>query len=71
MLGVSDDFTCAHCGGTFMKAWSDEEAQAEAEELFEPDELLDDPVLVCDVCWNKMRTEYPVEMWRVEEKGHA
>lgn len=48
---MSDDFTCAHCGETFPKAWSDEEALAEAEvHGFDPD----DCVVVCEDCHVKI-----------------
>ena len=49
---MSDEYTCAACGETFTKVWSDEEATAEAEQLFPND--LDDLVVVCDDCWQEM-----------------
>ena len=39
MGGVGESYTCENCGGTFRKAWSDEEAQAESESLFPPQDL--------------------------------
>jgi hypothetical protein len=58
-------FTCASCGGTFKKGWSDEEAAAEAQELFpgidvsDPDEA----GVVCDGCFrhimDRARAEAP------------
>lgn len=57
--GMSDDqFTCGACGGTFPKAWSDEEALAEAEDAFDPSEL-EDAAVVCDDCWREMRRAMP------------
>jgi hypothetical protein len=52
-------FTCANCGGTFDKAWSDEESDAEAERLFgvkdAHSKLGDgDMAIVCDDCWKAM-----------------
>jgi len=46
---MSDTFTCAACGETFDKGWSDEEMLAEARlHGFDPD---DDGVLVCNDCF--------------------
>lgn len=44
-------YTCGLCHETFDKEWSDEEALAEAGELF-PGES--DMAVVCDDCWHKM-----------------
>lgn len=44
----SESFTCARCGHTFTKAWTDEEANAEAAARFRK---IDDPVHVCDPCY--------------------
>lgn len=52
---MSDNtYTCAHCGGTFEKGWSDEECQAEADAIWGK---VDDPVLICDDCWQKTRPD--------------
>jgi hypothetical protein len=32
--GREDTFTCSVCGGTFEKAWTDEEAKAELDNTF-------------------------------------
>lgn len=45
---MSDTFTCASCHETFEKEWGDEEAAAEADQLFGE---IADPVTVCDDCW--------------------
>ena len=53
MEAATETFTCENCGGTFPKVWSDEEAAAEAEELF-PGLNVSDPGeagLVCDGCF--------------------
>ena len=56
-------FTCANCGATHEKGWSDEEAAAEAEENFpgidvsDPDEA---PV-VCDDCYQRIMARARVE----------
>jgi hypothetical protein len=46
------EFTCANCGGTFVKGWSDEEAADEAGRVFGAD--IPDPVVVCDDCYTEM-----------------
>ena len=69
----SETFTCEACGKTFPKGWSDEEAAAEAEELF-PGIDPGDPAeagTVCDDCYQQImaraRAEAPEligEGWR-------
>lgn len=55
---MSDSFTCAECGGTFGKGWSDEEGQAEARRNgFDPD--AHDMVVVCDPCYMAMTAAIP------------
>lgn len=51
---MTDTFTCAHCGGTFPKAWTDEEAQAEADNQW-ADELGAgmDMAVICDDCYQR------------------
>jgi hypothetical protein len=45
---MSGSFTCEQCRGTFPKAWSDEERDAEAKANgFD----LDDAIIVCDDCY--------------------
>jgi hypothetical protein len=47
------EYTCAACGRTFTKGWSDEEAAKEREETFPGfDESECD--LVCDTCYKAM-----------------
>src|SRR5689334_18007949 len=43
-------FTCGACGGTFTKAWSDEEARAEANAIG----FRDQSAVVCDPCYVEM-----------------
>ena len=53
---MSETFTCESCGRTFPKGWSDEEAAAEAEELF-PGINPGDPAeagTVCDDCFQRI-----------------
>jgi len=53
---MTDTFTCANCGDTHEKGWSDEEAAAEAQENF-PGIDTTDPVeapVVCDDCYNRI-----------------
>lgn len=51
---MSDTFTCAICDGTFLKGWSEEEAEAEFVQNFgiSKDDVPTD--LVCDDCYHKM-----------------
>lgn len=58
-------FTCDSCGKTFPKGWSDEEAAAEAEELFPGIDVTDpdEAGIVCDACYGhimgRARAEAP------------
>jgi len=54
---MSDTYTCADCHMTFRKGWSDEEAKAEAAEVF-PDVPLEGYAVVCDDCYKKMATYF-------------
>ena len=56
------EFTCDECGGTFPKAWSDEEALAEADGLFGAAGPL---AVICDDCWREFMP------WLVEEHPEA
>lgn len=49
-----DAYTCADCGNTFPKGWSDEEAAAERDRDF-PGLADEDAVVVCDDCYRAMR----------------
>ena len=61
---MSEEYTCAHCGGTWEKAWTDEEAKAESKELglwIEPEDRQtadDEMVIVCDDCFQAMQSWY-------------
>lgn len=45
-------FTCDQCGGTFPRAWSDDEATAEARDVFGRDPETDPTMaVVCDDCY--------------------
>ena len=53
---VTETFTCESCGDTLPKGWSDEEANAEAQELF-PGINPGDPAeaaTVCDDCYQHL-----------------
>jgi ribosomal protein L37AE/L43A len=48
-------YKCAHCGGTFEKGWSDEEAKAEFTQMF-PSYIAEgadvaNVKIVCDDCY--------------------
>jgi hypothetical protein len=50
-------YTCGECGGTYEKTRSDEEALAETATLFAGEYASeDDLAMVCDDCWNAMRS---------------
>lgn len=49
---MSNTYTCALCGGTFNKGWSDEEAEAELASTFAVPK--DECDLVCDNCYKEM-----------------
>lgn len=53
----TDTYTCAHCGGTFRHGWSDDEAKAEARDVFgvDPDEDRT-MAIICDDCYRELRT---------------
>jgi hypothetical protein len=65
---VSDEFTCAACGGTFGKAWSDEEAQAEADDIFGDILVTDGSAIVCDDCFHEMERQVPMRAWAEERR---
>lgn len=49
----SGSFTCAHCGGTFIKGWTDEEALTAAARDF-PDLKPQDAAVICEDCYRKL-----------------
>jgi hypothetical protein len=51
--GVGESFTCARCGTVHEKGWSDEEAMAEAEDLWTPETMADPQAIVCDDCFRE------------------
>ena len=50
------EYKCEMCGGIYESDRSNEEAHAEAEELF--GNLDGDRAIVCDDCWNKMMDHF-------------
>lgn len=60
-------FDCEQCGGTFAKTWSDEEAKAEATQLWAGEIEAGSPmVVVCDDCHKEI-----VERVRDDEAGRS
>lgn len=57
---ADEQFSCAQCGGTFDKGWSDEEAEAEAMGLW--GEI--SSVVVCDDCFQQMTAAIAPESFR-------
>lgn len=47
----AETYTCAHCGWTGEKGWSDEEAEAEAQQNFGGPLDPDDRAIICDDCY--------------------
>jgi len=61
-MSEAREYCCAHCGGTFVSAWDDEDANQEAVEQW--GRRGDDPsmVVVCDDCYREFMA------WRETEK---
>ena len=58
-MSQPDRFTCASCGNSYPKGWTDEECNAEARVNF-PDLDITDPceaALVCDDCYTEIMTK--------------
>jgi DNA-directed RNA polymerase subunit RPC12/RpoP len=54
---MAENYTCANCGGTFEKTYSDEEAMAEMESNFSPEEIAaEGKAIVCDDCYKRFMT---------------
>lgn len=51
-MSEPEEYTCASCGGTFTKTWSDEEAIAEMHENFGPNMTVDQCEIICDDCYH-------------------
>jgi hypothetical protein len=68
---VADDtFTCARCGGTWDKVWTDEEAMAEAEATFTEAELTDAAV-ICDDCYQAFMPALPRLRAEIDQEAAA
>lgn len=52
-----DIYTCGNCGGTFEKAWSDDESDAEARQMF-GEIPAEEKAVVCDDCYRAMMQWY-------------
>lgn len=64
---MAEQYTCAACGETYDKGWSDEEAEGELAETF-PGFDVEECSLVCDDCFQAMkpRTLSPIERQYLE-----
>jgi hypothetical protein len=58
------EYTCAHCGGTFKRGWSEEEALAEKQQLW-GDLPLEECAQLCDDCFVEFNK------WLREKEGHG
>lgn len=67
---TADTFTCARCGRTFDKDWSDEEARAEAEAAFSAAEL-EETSDVCDDCHKALMAAMPRLRAQVDQEAAA
>lgn len=64
------EWRCDACGGIFARAWTQEEAEAEAAKVFRPEEIdMENRAEVCDVCWTAMRQAMPDLDARYAEQG--
>jgi hypothetical protein len=62
---MAEKYTCAACGGTFSKGWSEEEALAESRDVFGVDPAQDPTMaVVCDDCYKAMTAVIPPDEWR-------
>lgn len=60
---MDDTFTCARCGHTYPKAWSDAEAIAEGNRFMNDDHPVvgldeSDVVVICDDCYHTLLVWY-------------
>ena len=55
MSGIGEPYICEHCGGSFVKTRSDEEAIAEARAIRPGDhiERPEDRATICDACYRE------------------
>jgi DNA-directed RNA polymerase subunit RPC12/RpoP len=56
MTDAPNEYTCAICGGTFKKGWSDEDAAAELRTNW-PGIPPEDCAIVCDDCFRRILPE--------------
>jgi DNA-directed RNA polymerase subunit RPC12/RpoP len=53
--GIGDTYTCAGCGGTFLRTVGETDAEQEYRRMFpQSAETEADRELVCDECWKRM-----------------
>lgn len=63
----ANEYQCEICLGVFVKGWSDEEAQAEYEQLFPKHVAAKaDKGVVCDDCYKKLVAWKPPEQAEAE-----
>jgi hypothetical protein len=55
---MAEEYTCALCGETFEKGWSDEEAHAETREKFLGFDPEKDCAVICDDCYQAFMAWY-------------
>lgn len=67
---MTNKYTCEACGGTFEAAWTEAEAKAEADAVYQPGELdREGAAMVCHDCWLEMRVAIPDMDARYTEQG--
>jgi hypothetical protein len=71
MDGTGESYTCACCGGEFVKGRGDEEAEAERFALLGPADPGDSVETVCDDCWLAMMGRIQIEAPELLQPGAA
>ena len=65
------EYACAQCGETFTSAWSDEEARAEYEAVWEKEfrEPAEKKVVLCDPCYRRVKAWKTPKQYQAERKA--
>ena len=65
---MTEQYRCAMCGEIFDRTTPKEEALAELHEQFGEDVSVEDCDIVCDDCWEKVKPENNVEIFKAWRK---
>jgi len=66
MSGIGEEYTCAQCEKTFIKAWSDEEAKEEYNNSPMKVEPVEEAAIICDDCYKEICRDR-LKRYKVEE----